>query len=132
MGFEVLFVSADAPHNLRSNARVAALGYDLLSDSPMETARAVAYRVDDFTVRKYEHFGIDLEVISGEAPRAGFSFGVHCRSYGNDSLCARVMPSSRLQRASDMSEAWTSEAATPRSNDPLLMQRGLAAEFCCA
>lgn len=69
MGFAVVFLSADSPHNLRSNAQIAALPYDLLSDSQMQAARAfgVAYRVDDFTAGRYEHFGVDLEIISGEA-----------------------------------------------------------------
>lgn len=69
MGLSVVFLSADAPHNLRSSSEFAALPYELLSDSQMQGARAfgVAYRVDDFTARKYESFGVDLEIVSGEA-----------------------------------------------------------------
>lgn len=69
MGFSVVFLSADAPHNLRVNPRIAALPYELLSDSQMQAARAfgVAYRVDDFTAGRYEHFGVDLEIASGES-----------------------------------------------------------------
>jgi peroxiredoxin len=69
MGFAVVFLSADAPHNLRTSSQIAALPYDLLSDSQMQAARAfgVAYRVDDFTAGRYEHFGVDLAIVSGES-----------------------------------------------------------------
>jgi peroxiredoxin len=67
MGFEVVFLSADRPQALRADSQLAALDYNLLSDSEMQAARAlgVAYRLSDSTAERYKHYGVDLEAVSG-------------------------------------------------------------------
>lgn len=68
-GFQVLAISPDRPAKLAETPDRESLGYRLLSDSTMETARAfgIAFQVPADLVRKYkEEFGIDLEADSGQ------------------------------------------------------------------
>jgi peroxiredoxin len=68
MGFEVVFLSADGPPALRADPQLAALDYNLLSDSQMQAAHAmgVAYRLSNSTTERYKHYGVDVEAVSGE------------------------------------------------------------------
>ena len=68
LGYRIIAVSPDRPEELKKSLGKHKLTYQLLSDSPMEAAKAfgVAFRVDDGTLAKYKGFGIDLEVASGQ------------------------------------------------------------------
>jgi peroxiredoxin len=55
MGFEVVFLSADGPPALRADPQLAALDYNLLSDSQMQAAHAMGVA-----------YGVDVEAVSGE------------------------------------------------------------------
>lgn len=68
LGYRILALSPDRPDELKKSIGKHKLTYQLLSDSPMEAAKAfgVAFRVDDGTLTKYKGFGIDLEAASGQ------------------------------------------------------------------
>ncbi len=67
MGYQVLAISPDRPEELQSTLDKQGLAYQLLSDSPMELARAfrLAFTVDAATRETYRGYGIDLEGASG-------------------------------------------------------------------
>lgn len=68
MGYQLLAVSPDRPAELQSTLDKGNYKYQLLSDSKMNLVKAfgLAFHVDDGTVEKYQHFGIDLDKASGE------------------------------------------------------------------
>lgn len=71
MGFDVYFISPDAPEFLLTSLKDQELkeniDYQLLSDASMEISQAfkIAYKVEDATVEKYKQWNIDLEKASG-------------------------------------------------------------------
>lgn len=67
LGYQILAISPDQPRFLIESAEEYEMGYTLLSDSPMETARAfgVAYREDDETVEQLKNNGMDIVKRSG-------------------------------------------------------------------
>jgi peroxiredoxin len=67
LGYRILAISADRPEELSKSMDKHHMTYTLLSDSSMVAASAfgIAYRVDDFTVKKYRLFGMNLESASG-------------------------------------------------------------------
>ncbi len=68
IGYQIIAVSPDKPENLNQSLEKHEMKYQLLSDSKMEAAKAfgIAFKVDSPTLKKYEKYGIDLEVASGE------------------------------------------------------------------
>ncbi len=68
MGVQLLAVSPDRPAKLQETILKHKLGFQLLSDSDMSTARAfrIAYKVDDTTLKYLREHGIDLEEASGK------------------------------------------------------------------
>ncbi len=69
MGYQLVAISPDKPANLRKTASDKGIAYTLLSDSSSAAARSfgLAFRVDEATLDKYEHYGIDLVAASGAA-----------------------------------------------------------------
>ncbi len=68
-GFELLAISPDRPEKLREHPDLRTAPYTLLSDSPMDLARAfgIAFQVEDALVEKYkDSYDIDLEGDSGQ------------------------------------------------------------------
>ena len=67
LGYQIVAISPDRAAELQKSVAKQRLTYQLLSDSPMEVAKAfgVAFRVDGATLAKYKGFGIDLEAASG-------------------------------------------------------------------
>lgn len=61
-------VSADRPAALADSRRKHDLGYTLLSDSRLDTARrfGIVYQLDEAGVKRLAGYGIDLEEASGE------------------------------------------------------------------
>jgi peroxiredoxin len=68
LGYRIIAVSPDRAEELKKSLGKNKLTYQLLSDSPMDAAKAfgVAFKVDDGVLTKYKGFGIDLEAASGE------------------------------------------------------------------
>jgi peroxiredoxin len=66
-GFEIVFLSTDRPELLYASLKATDIHYTLLSDSPLEAAKAfhVAYHVDDATLAKMREYGVDLEATTG-------------------------------------------------------------------
>ena len=69
LGYKIVAISPDRAEELQKTIGKHHLTYQLLSDSPMDAAKAfgVAFRVDDGTLAKYKGFGIDLEMASGQS-----------------------------------------------------------------
>lgn len=67
LGYRIVAISPDRAEELQKSVAKHQLTYQLVSDSPMDAAKAfgVAFRVDDGTLGKYKGFGIDLEAASG-------------------------------------------------------------------
>ncbi|MEX0721576.1 MAG: peroxiredoxin-like family protein [Balneolaceae bacterium] len=67
LGYQILAISPDQPEFLNQTLEDQDLSYTLLSDSPMEAARAfgVAYREDDETVAGLKSNGMDIVQRSG-------------------------------------------------------------------
>lgn len=67
LGYQILAISPDQPGFLSESMEEQDLEYTLLSDSPMEVARAfgVAYREDDETVAQLKSSGMDVVERSG-------------------------------------------------------------------
>jgi len=68
-GYQIVAISPDDPEHLKESIAKVDLEYILLSDSPMNAAKAfgVAFKLDDETLKKYEGYGIDLaEASSGK------------------------------------------------------------------
>lgn len=68
MGYQIIAISPDRPEKLKESILKHNLNYTVLSDSPMESAKAfgIAYKVDKETVANLNKFGIDLEDASGK------------------------------------------------------------------
>lgn len=68
LGYQLLAVSPDRPAVLQESIVQHDLSYRLLSDSPMQAARAfgIAFRVAEERVASYRARGIDLEADSGQ------------------------------------------------------------------
>lgn len=68
LGFRVFAASPERPEKLREMVENKHFSYTLLSDSPMDAARAfgLAYRVDDQAYARLKGFGVDLEESSGK------------------------------------------------------------------
>ncbi len=68
MGFQIIAISPDKPENLKESIKKNEIKYLLLSDSKMEVAKdfGVAFKLDDFTVLKYNIFGVNLKKASGQ------------------------------------------------------------------
>lgn len=68
LGYRLVAVSPDRAEELKKSLGKNKLTYQVLSDSPMDAAKAfgVAFKVDDGVLTKYKGFGIDLEAASGE------------------------------------------------------------------
>jgi peroxiredoxin len=66
-GFEIVFLSTDRPEILYTSLKATDIHYTLLSDSHLEAAKAfhVAYHLDDATISKQKHYGVDLEKTTG-------------------------------------------------------------------
>jgi peroxiredoxin len=66
-GYQVFAISADRPELLKNTSEKNELTYTLLSDAPMNAAKAfgIAFKVDDATVKRYMDVGINLEEDSG-------------------------------------------------------------------
>ena len=66
-GYQVLAISADRPGLLKKTLDKNELTYTLLSDAPMNAAKAfgIAFKMDDKAVENYKSYGIDLEKDSG-------------------------------------------------------------------
>ncbi len=68
-GHQILAISPDQPAKLTATPNREKLGYTLLSDSDMETAKAfgIVFQVPDDLVKKYkDDYQIDLEAASGK------------------------------------------------------------------
>ena len=67
-GFQILAISPDLPEHLAATDKQHKLGYQLLSDSKMEAAKALglAFKVDNKTLDLYKTYNIDLEKSSSE------------------------------------------------------------------
>jgi len=67
LGYRIIAISPDKLENLAETLNKHEIGYTLLSDSPMEAAKAfgIAFRLDDKTAEKYKTYDIDLERASG-------------------------------------------------------------------
>ncbi len=67
LGVQLVAVSPDRPEKLRPTREKQNLGYQLLSDSDMNAARAlgIAFKVSSGTRETYDEYGIDLEEASG-------------------------------------------------------------------
>ncbi len=67
MGYQILAVTPDKPEDLHKTMDKHKLAYTLLSDSDARAMRAygVAFRLDDATVEKYQHYHVDLEAAAG-------------------------------------------------------------------
>lgn len=67
LGYQVFAISADRPDLLKQTLEKNELTYTLLSDAPMEAAKAfgIAFKVDENTVTRYKSVGIDLAADSG-------------------------------------------------------------------
>ena len=68
LGWQLIALSSDKPESLRATMDKTPLDYTLLSDASTAAMQAfgIAFRVDDATVAKYQEYGIDLEVASGQ------------------------------------------------------------------
>lgn len=68
MGVQIIAISPDLPAFLKETVEKNKLGYQLVSDSKMQAAKALglAFRLDDDTVEKYKGYKIDLTKQSGE------------------------------------------------------------------
>lgn len=66
-GYKVFAISADRPELLKKTADKNELTYTLLSDAPMQAAKAfgIAFKLDDETVERYKSYDIDIEKDSG-------------------------------------------------------------------
>lgn len=66
-GYKVFAISADRPELLKKTADKNDLTYTLLSDAPMQAAKAfgIAFKLDDETVERYKSYDIDIEKDSG-------------------------------------------------------------------
>ncbi|SMF09351.1 Peroxiredoxin [Alteromonadaceae bacterium Bs31] len=71
MGFQIIAISPDRPKFLQESMESNKLGYQLLSDSNMATSKALglAYTVDSETLKKFDHYGIDIEKNAGQNHR---------------------------------------------------------------
>ncbi|MDP3851705.1 MAG: peroxiredoxin-like family protein [Luteolibacter sp.] len=68
-GYQLLAISTDQPAKLKETPNREKLGYTLLSDSDMATAKAfkISFQVPDELVAKYKsEYQIDLEAASGK------------------------------------------------------------------
>jgi|AntRauTorckE6833_2_1112554.scaffolds.fasta_scaffold00090_30 peroxiredoxin len=67
IGYQLVAISPDRPEKLKTALTKNELDYTLLSDSPMDAAKAfgIAFKVDQETVDQYKSIGIDLESDSG-------------------------------------------------------------------
>ena len=67
LGFQLVAVSPVRPGRLAELVSEHELEFTLLSDSPMDAARAfgIAWRMPDDMVAKYREYEVDLEVSSG-------------------------------------------------------------------
>ena len=67
IGYQLIAISPDRPEKLKTALMENELEYTLLSDSPMNVAKAfgIAFKVDSKTVERYKSVGIDLESDSG-------------------------------------------------------------------
>ncbi|MDR9417967.1 peroxiredoxin-like family protein [Gracilimonas sp.] len=67
IGYQIFAISPDRPEKLKATLQDQALGYTLLSDSPMTTSKAfgLAFKVDEETIERYKSVGINLEEDSG-------------------------------------------------------------------
>jgi len=72
LGYQIIAISPDRPEELRKTLGKDKLTYTLLSDSKAGALRAfgIGYRLDDATYAKYQGYGIDLEMASGEKEHA--------------------------------------------------------------
>jgi len=66
-GYQIFAISADRPELLETTLEKNELTYTLLSDAPMNAAKAfgIAFKMDDKAVENYLSYGIDLEKDSG-------------------------------------------------------------------
>lgn len=66
-GYQVFAISADRPELLKTTLDKNELTYTLLSDAPMNAAKAfgIAFKMEDKAVENYKSYGIDLEKDSG-------------------------------------------------------------------
>jgi peroxiredoxin len=69
LGSQIIGVSPDQPSKLRETVEKHKIGFTLLSDSSMATAKAfgIAYRVDAATLQALARYGVDLQAASGQA-----------------------------------------------------------------
>ena len=67
MGYQILAISPDQPKYLKQSMGKHDLDYTLLSDSPMEAAKAfgLAFKLDDATLERYKEYDLDLAERSG-------------------------------------------------------------------
>ncbi len=68
LGYRIIAISPDRPKKLKESLDKYGLGYTLLSDSSMETAKAfgLAFKIDAPMLKKLESYNIDIEAASGE------------------------------------------------------------------
>ena len=96
LGYRLFAISPDTPAELSKTMDKHKLKYKLLSDTPMQAARALglAYRVDAKTVATYKGYGIDLGKANNLLPVTAVyivgSDGVVDFSYVNPNYQARV------------------------------------------
>jgi len=66
-GAQMVAISPDSPESTTSNQSKNSIPFPVFSDSDLNAAKAfgLAFQVDNGTVNKYKHFGIDLESASG-------------------------------------------------------------------
>ena len=68
LGVQLFAISPDQPSKLKETIDKHKMGFRLLSDSDMATARnfGVAYRLDDATLAELKKYNIDVEQASGQ------------------------------------------------------------------
>jgi peroxiredoxin len=131
MGFDVYFISADRPEILISSLKDDELrkeiDYKLLSDADMSVSKAfgIAFKVDDATFKKYQEWGLDLEVASGHkhhllpAPSTYLvgQNGVIQFQYTNPDYKIRLAPSILLAAAEDYKKRMPKKDSNPKDSD---------------